>query len=217
MFDMENVSMIFNSLANDLGKYLPITVIAAIALFIIKEIVDFIKKHKAKKNKIKAISHVISEEIKFNHWSLKKLFEAYKTLADLFEKHPKAIYRVKETRFGSVRFECKEEPSEPVWSGQTLPRFVSDQFNHLLPSLAELDFKTAKRLQITYEEIAELEHYRQTLIMFVSGESHEENVFVEMTKHFISDFAQEENDYFKQIEDGYKALIGKPLKEFRLR
>lgn len=214
---MEEYSAIISSLSISLTSYLPITVIVAIALFLLRQITDIFRKHRARRNKIIAISYLLAEETKLNHWALKKLFEAYKQLAYLFEKHQDALYRVRQSRFGNYSFEYKETTSDSVWSGQSLPIFVSNQFNNLLPSLAELDVKLAKKVQELYEVIAELEHYRQTLVLFVTDELHEEEVFKDLTRNFISDFSQEEKDYFSLVEKGYKAMSGNDLEDFRLR
>lgn len=214
---MDQYLIQLQSLVSIFGNLLPISVIAAIILFITKEIFEFFKKIKANKSKVRAISYLLSEEMKLNHWSLKKLFEGCRTLSYLFEKHPKALFRVRQTRFGTDHFEFKEDSSGSAWSGHTLPVFCLNQFNNLLPSLAELNFKLAKKVQDSYEEILELEHYRRTIIIFVNNEMHEEEVFRDMTKHFISDFAKEEKDYFSSLEKGYKALTGNQLKEFKLR
>lgn len=87
----------------------------------------------------------------------------------------------------------------------------------MLPSLAELDIKLANIIEYTYEEIAELEHYRQTLVLFLANEDDEDDVFHDMTKTFIQHFTEEENDYYQSLNKGYMALTGKELTEWRLR
>jgi len=39
----------------------------------------------------------------------------------------------------------------------------------------------------------------------------------DMTKHFLSDLADEKDDYYKILNEGYKALTGKDLKSWKLR
>ncbi|MBT6046609.1 MAG: hypothetical protein HOG49_07290 [Candidatus Scalindua sp.] len=114
-------------------------------------------------------------------------------------------------------FKYKREPDDTIWSGHPIPKFSFDKFNFLLPSLAELNLNIANIVKITYEKIIELEHFRETIILFLADELHEEDVFKEMTKNFIADFTKEETDYFNSLNEAYKTLTGTELKEWRVR
>ncbi|MEN8636777.1 hypothetical protein ABFV74_13805 [Pseudoalteromonas distincta] len=51
---------------------LPITVIFAISLFIIKESLELVRKSRAKKRKLLAFKAVLKEELELNLWTWKK-------------------------------------------------------------------------------------------------------------------------------------------------
>jgi len=214
---MSDPANIFNSLIDSFGRYLPVTVISALLLFLFKEFLEANRRRRSEQNKLKAISFILSEEIKLNYWAFKTLFRTFEELGQLFERYPNAVYNVKETRFREEIYQYKERPEDQVWSGHPLPRFVSDRFNTLLPSLAELDLKLSGFVQDTYQEIAELEHYRQMLVSFLANELHEDETFNDLTKAFIKDFSEEESDYFAKLNKSYRELTGKELKEWRLR
>lgn len=200
----------------NLSDFMPITVMVAVLLFIIRELIDKVKRRRQDKNKKKAISYLIGEEIKINYWSLTSLFRAYEQLSQLFEVAPNAIYRVKTTRFNKDIFEYKEEPEDEIWSGHPIPKFINDKYNLLLPSLAELDIELADKLETTYQNIAELEHFRQTLVLFLANEDYEE-VFHNMVKHFIQNFIEEKDEYFEKLNKVYVDLVGEDLTKWRLR
>lgn len=206
-----------NKVSSNLSDFIPITAIVAIILFIAREIFDFIKKWRQEKNKRKAISFLLAEELKINYWSQISLFRAYKQLAELVGKHPDAVYRVRTTRFDKDIFEYKVEPDDKFWSGHPIPKFINDKYKSLLPSLAELDINCANILEKTYEKVAELEHFRQTVVLFLANEDDEDEVFHEMTKSFIQKFTEEENDFYKALNNGHVALVKEELKEWRLR
>jgi hypothetical protein len=91
-----------------------------------------------------------------------------------------------------------------------LPRFHKEHYHSLLPSLVELDQKLLKTVNETYTELAELDHHRNTVIAFLAGEdlAPSEN----STKHFLSDLAEKERDYYNHLNYAYKSLTGKDLK-----
>ncbi len=206
-----------NKSASILSDFIPITAAIAILLFIAREIFDLIKKRRQENNKRKAISFLLAEELKINYWSHVSLFRAYKQLAELIEQYPDAVYRVRTTRFDKDIFEYKEEPDDEFWSGHPIPKFINDKYKSLLPSLAELDIDCANILEKTYEQVAELEHFRQTLVLFLANEDDEGEVFHEMTKSFFIQKFTEEDDFYKTLNNGHVALVKEELKEWRLR
>tara|TARA_R110001599_G_scaffold305926_4_gene512349 strand:- start:570 stop:794 length:225 start_codon:yes stop_codon:yes gene_type:complete len=59
---------------------IPITVISAISLFVIKEITEVIRKRNASQRKISAIKCLLAEEIEINYWAWKNLVSLAKTV-----------------------------------------------------------------------------------------------------------------------------------------
>ena len=88
-------------------------------------------------------------------------------------------------------------------------------YERLLPTLAELDKSLFEVVRKTYEAIIELNHYRQILTDFLAGENLAP--YRDMTKHFLNDLADEKDDYYKILSEGYKALTGKDLESWKLR
>lgn len=214
---MEQVTAYLNIIHQLLKPLISVGLASAIVLFIAKEVIDAIKSSKGKKNKLDAIKYLLSEEIKLNYWSLKKLFSAYRSLNKIHDGWPDATCRVRQNSFGQYLFETKSTQDSDIWGSDGLPAFTSVRFFELLPQLAELNMPLAQKAQSAYEIIAELEHYRQSFAIMVNNESGNEDFYDDMNVEFVREFATEEQDYFKEIEACYKSLCGKELKEFKLR
>ena len=68
---------LFKNWADDLlnsAQYLPITVTTAIALFVIKEVLDHKRKGRERLRKLNAIKLLLSQELEKNYWALISFF-----------------------------------------------------------------------------------------------------------------------------------------------
>ncbi|HHQ6565617.1 TPA: hypothetical protein ACSTJX_000413 [Serratia fonticola] len=84
-FNFKNYDVFFHAPLNENSSFLPITVIFAIGLFILKEVVEFIKKHKANNRKVFAMKRLFSRECEKNLWTikiLKRVFDCIKKYDD---------------------------------------------------------------------------------------------------------------------------------------
>jgi len=140
----------------------------------------------------------------------------YFIMDDLYKEYKNPQFKIIYSRYNLEHFRYKEDISEDIWSGNTLPRFQTKRFDSLLPGLAEIDIELAKKIESTYEEINELEHYRQLIIEYINDEIEEDQVFRDMTKTFIGDFQEEKTAFFKILEETYRSLTKKDLNDFRL-
>ena len=195
-----------------LSQYLPATVIAAAALFFVKEVLESVRRYKSKNDKTTAISLLLADELQENYWCLQSLEE----LSNIFDNTPNAVYRIHIARNKTEHFRVKENPQDEYESGKAIPPFVTERYNELLPALAELNVKLFENVRAAYEKILELEHYRQTVVSFIAGDLHEHEDFDELTKGFIRHLAKEKGDYFSFMDQAYGALTNEKLKEWKL-
>jgi len=194
---------------------LPVTVVAAILLFILRELFDLFKKRSDKKRNIEAIKLLIADEIEKNHWSLKSLFMALSCLKEDFEENDKAVHYLHIARNGSEHFRAKEAPEDRYSASQSIPNFHTSMYEKLIPDIAALDKKLFIEIHSTYEEINELIHYRDTMVDYLTGEDLAPSN--EIIKIFLSAFADEENDYYEHLNKTYKLLKYKELTVWKLR
>ena len=199
----------------EIGSWLPATVVTAIILFLIKEILELCRKRAERARKKSAIKILLAEELEKNHWTFVSMFRILDSLKEAFEIYPHAVFWLHIARNGSEHFRMKEEPEVEYDSGQPIPKYFTEMYEKLLPSLAELDQSLFEVVRSTYENIVELGHYRETLTDFLDGEALTSEP--DLTKQFLSDFVNEKDDYYAELNNGYKVLTGKELKSWKLR
>lgn len=206
---------LLTALMDLITQYLPITAFVAIVVFFLKEFLEFLRKRRERKRKIGAMKILLSEEIEKNHWAFKQMFSALDSLKETREASPEARFRLLVTRDGHEHFRVRKEQDGAFESGHPIPKFVFSMYEKLLPSLAELDSKLFEATKGAYEELIELAHFRNILVDYLAGgeDMHDR----EATEDFLAGFADEQPEYFKQIEAGYLKLAGKALNTWKLR
>ncbi|NZA28654.1 hypothetical protein H0E84_19955 [Luteimonas sp. SJ-92] len=200
---------------NHLPSILPATVIAAIIIFVTKEVFEFFRRRNERARKLSAIKLLLAEEIEKNHWSHTSMFRVLGTIKELSEDFPEAEYRLHIARNGTEHVRVKREPEDTFESNQWIPKFHDEQYKKLLPTLAELDKELFTLINSTYSELAELTHYRDLLLGFIAGEDAPPGP--DLTRSFLIDFGDEKTDYFAHLNAAYLALAGKKLEGWRLR
>jgi len=198
-----------------IDQFLPITALIAIALFVIKELVEFFKRSRERVRKIAALKILLSEELEKNHWAFKQLFSAMAALNPNNDEYfSSQQFSLHVTREGKEHMRVRRDENEDLESNHPLLKFRFEMYERLLPSLAEVDAKLFHSVKNTYENLIELAHFRQTLTTWLAGES----LFdAEMTRDFLANFVDRKDKYFEKLESGYRALKGEPLKSFKLR
>jgi hypothetical protein len=196
------------------GDYLPITVTAAIVLFVVKELLEIRRRRAERLRKTKAVKLLLSQELEKNHWALISFFRILDILNEAQDDAPRAVFSLHVARNGSEHFRMKEEPEDEDESGKWIPPFSTKLYEELIATLAEYDHPLYEVVNQTYEVIIELMHYRETLTSFLARET---LAPVDLTYRFLAGMAEEKNDYYNALNKAYRALTGNDLKESRLR
>lgn len=196
------------------GKYLPVTVTAAIVLFVVKEVLEIRRKRQERVRKTNAAKLLLSQELEKNHWALVSFFRILTEMKVAETDAPRAVFRLHVARDGSEHFRIKEEPEDESESGFWIATFQTSLYEKHLATLAEYDQALYKVVNETYKEVFELIHYRETLTSFLAGES---NAPADMTRRFLSDMAAEKDDYYNALNKSYRAFTCNDLKAVRLR
>lgn len=191
---------------------LPITAMAAILIFIAKEILDFIKSRKRSKKTKEIIKLLLAYEIELNFWTLKNLFNLlvelnkYKSLDDL----NLSIKRGIETNYSATIVHINNDS----FYGQAIVPFHTERFERMLFHIGELGEKSYDKIQTAYSSLNELNDYRlQTINLFAKDE------WIDLPNHTFDVLKGISNDYDKYYQDlnsAYMCLTGKQLKQHRL-
>jgi hypothetical protein len=202
----------FNILKLNLAELLPITVYAAIILFIIKECWEIVKA-KRKSNKTKrTINILLKYEIELNFWSLKSFFKLVESLNEY-----KSLNEIKLSLSKGIEsnYSVKIKELGGGFSGQSVPPFHFERFNSLLFQIGELGEETYEKIQTAYSTLRELDDYRTQALNLFAG-NYEWLEFPEMTFNFLKGKAKEYDDYYQDLNFAYLCITGGQLKEFRL-
>lgn len=187
------------------SQYLPVTVVAAVSLFIVKEIVEFVKRAGEKKRKLDAIKSLMSEELLVNAAALKFL----RRLCSAINVEDVQGVEYKKTSSGTERVIVRTSDSSSVnyfW------KLRSAVFEKVMADLASLDGELFPVVAEVYAKISEVKHVRESIIDFSE---------LEMPKHLIrglGDYGKDQIDEAVRLtEQAYKKLTGAELTQTKLR
>jgi hypothetical protein len=190
---------------------LPVTVVAAVTLFALKEIIEGIRRYRGDRRKTKALRMLLARECELNHWTIKSIRHIVETIRD--ESEDGAEFEFIFPKSGKVLFRVKHPDSE-YKSGSALAATHREVMDKNLLEVATLDKKLYSALQPAYDAVAELEHVRQSLIYFVDPEDDKDKMHLDgFTDYALSEL----QDVFSKLVVLYKECTGEDLETHRLR
>lgn len=198
-----------------LGVYMdsnlfPITVIAAISLFLIKELVELYRRTMADKRKSSAIKKLLSSEIEKNNWVIKSLRRHLQSVQDRWHESEFVVvssypsgYRIAERRNDGG------SGSAPLFQVSTT---VFDKVVFELPVLDEALFKLAEN---AYESLAEVMHVSNSLVEHINNK--DELPADDLMAEFCEYALEEIDEAYKHLSILYNKCTGEELKSHKLR
>ena len=192
--------------------FLPITVIAAIVIFLSKETLEYIRNRRMKLKKLLVFKRMIAEEVEINTAVLSSLYSALTTICDdtaNIERTP----RILKTPSGGIRIEFEAHPIcfGTGWPLLPLSRTV---FDRLYLELAELDpsfFETTARV---YSAVAEIKHVRDSLIDHIENNNQTPDGFLASFSEWAQGVLEESRGSLATL---YFECTGKTLERGKLR
>lgn len=188
-----------------LSNAFPITVVVAIVLFVVKEIVELIKKTREKSRKVSAYKALIAEELLKNAWSLKALKRLCLELQDSTLRE----IEYKKSASGTERVIVRTAESEHViffWKIHTAA------FEKIMTDLAVSNSKLFRSATEVYSLLAEAKHVRESIIDFSE---------FEMPRHMIGGLGDYGNNTLDEasaaVKSAYKTYTGQELVGHKLR
>lgn len=187
------------------NQLFPVTVMAAIVLFFMREIFDLYKIKSARSRKISAYRILIAEELSKNAWAVMKMNEIFVEIAD--------------ADFQRLTYEKSAAGSEKlsIWTSDgaysvRLWAVHTTIFDKAVIELAALDEKLFLRAKTAYESLAEVKHLRESLINWAEDDCIKS--FIKgLSGHGLSQL--EEAD--KAIKKLYLTCTGIELSSHKLR
>lgn len=200
-----------------ISTYIPITVISAGLLFVIKEAVELIRRIKSERRRISAIKLLVAEEMEQNHWTHKVLKRTIREIDEALRDYPDPCFRLVRTQSGRELFRYRKEPLEDVGmeSGHPLPPVRQQTYDRMVVDVASLDKKLYVQTREAYDAIKEMEHVRSTLVDLL------DRVDLDVPDGFMAGFLEyataELEDIEKKMKTFYSSITGKELVNMRMR
>ena len=192
----------------------PVTVLAAVVLFLLKEAVEYVRRTRADSRKIHALKALLARECELNFWTIKSLRSILINVPKPDDGNPQIVVRV-EKREGGVPVVRITSTDGGVDSIRHIPRAHRELMSKYLLDVATLDKDLFAALEPAYDSVAELEHVRESLIRI------EESAGEIDLDQFLGAFSEYAIDELKDAEEAlarlYKHCTGKPLEKHRLR
>jgi hypothetical protein len=192
---------------------LPVTVVAAILLFIAREIIDLIKRKKSDRRKIYAAKSLIARECELNHWTINSLRNIINTIKE--ERNNSTVYfAILRRNNGELLLRAREEGEDHYKYGSAFPIVHSEQFKRFLYESASID-KNIFNLLLNYQSsISGLSHIREQLIYFIEPEDEADKIWLD---GFLDYAERELSEIFEETEKVYRLCANKDLEDHRLR
>lgn len=193
----------------DAGRFLPITVVAAIVLFVVKEGLEANRRWKANARKRKAVRRLIADEIERNHWTIKQLRDGvFQIERHILEADSRLMIHV--SAIGE-RFFRREEGGKMA-SQFPIGRVHAEALSSNLLALAEIDEAIFEEALKANDALKELDHVLKSMIEHLSNDN--DPGFLEG----LADYAKKEiADCEKTLQGFYKSVTGRALDSHRLR
>ncbi|UTJ49784.1 hypothetical protein NLZ15_22695 (plasmid) [Atlantibacter subterranea] len=160
-----------------LPSLLPITVVAAIALFALKEVLEFIRRRSADRRKSHAFRTLLARECEVNHWAHWRLQETLREIHEDHEKGVKATYTATELPGGDALWRRTDQGGG--YSGGGLPDARTDLISKIMVDVATMDKKLFTPLENAYDSLIEMRHIRASLLRFVSSKDEEDQMHLQ--------------------------------------
>jgi hypothetical protein len=160
-----------------LTPLLPATVIAAVALFILKEVVEFFKRWRADGRKRRALRVLLARECELNCLVQTRLTNALTEIQEDLPMKPRDEYLIERRESGEVIYSQRYEGR--LTAQFALPAIQTDLMSKVMLDVAILDNFLFAHLQDAYDATMSLKHVRQSLIDFLESDKEEDKIHFE--------------------------------------
>lgn len=192
------------------SNFFPITVIAAISLFLIKELVELYRRIMADKRKSSAIKRLLSSEIEKNNWVIKSLRRHLQSVQDGW--HESEFVVVSSYPSG---YRIQEKRNDGGGGGAPLFQVSTTVFDIVVFELPVLDGALFKLAENAYESLAEVKHVSNSLVEHINNkDDHPDHDFMTL---FCEYALEEVDEAYKHLSILYEKCTGEELKSHKLR
>ncbi len=211
--ELSNYNFYFFNSPKDDFSFLPITVIFAIIIFLVKELIEFIKRRGERKRKIFSMKRMFSRECERNLWTITLLREALSVIDSGYKDKKKLRVEFSEYKSDYV-FIYEDSDDNSTRSGHPITETHRELLDGNLMEAAVLDKTLFNKLENACDALAELEHVRDS---FLKIEITSKEIGNNLMEGFVGYGLEELEPIQESLNDLYIYCTGRELKDVRLR
>jgi hypothetical protein len=193
-----------------LTQFLPITVIAAVLLFFVKEVIEAVRRRNANARRKRAFRTLLARECELNHWTYMVLHELLSDIRRDLKAGNRTEYQAREDGSGAKIFKMVKHERNTLSTERPLPPVQTRLMDNVMLEVATIDGSLFTLLEVAFDEVNQMGHVRDSLMSNVTD-----------TKQHLGTFA----DYGLEVLAGVKAALdalyrectGAELKDARVR
>jgi cellobiose phosphorylase len=140
-------------------RFIPLTVVVAVLIFLLRELMEAHRRHNTNRRKLTAIKNQLAAECERNNWAIRWLRTAANDVRAAVSDQ--AEVKIQITAIGTRRLVF---PSEDGDSSSPIPKTYTDILNKYLFEVASLDANLFERMIDAATSLAELDHVLNSLI-----------------------------------------------------
>lgn len=200
----------------EISIFVPIAGFIAVILFVIRELLEDKRKREDRARKLRAAKSLLAHETEKNHYAQSRLFDVIADIDEHMEQSERYDFIALDEFGGHIAYQRHELDDGAIknLTGQPIPQLHSCQLERWLPVVAELDDEFFNSMMEFNNTMAELQHFRTSLIQYLLKQ---ELGGMNLLQGFVK-FAL---NHQQEMEDGvanfYEACTGNKKIEARIR
>ncbi|MEC4720754.1 hypothetical protein RY831_16440 [Noviherbaspirillum sp. CPCC 100848] len=198
----------------ELLPLIPVTVVAAVSLFALRESLEWLRRYRGEERKKQALRILLARECELNYWTIKSIRHIVETIREESAANPQTTFSFIFPKSGKTLFRVKE-PGMEITVGSSLGNIHRDVMSKNLLDVAQLDKRLFEVLQPAYDAVSDLENVRSDLLYYVTSEDDQE---ADLLMEFVENFAISELERIHAVFNAlYLECCGNALTKSRIR
>lgn len=193
---------------------LPVTVLAAVLLFVAKEVMEAIRRYRSDARTKAALRALLGYECERNNWAVRRLRQIFETIQSEQAENEATEFSLQTSKNGLLSFKFRHPQGERGGS-LGFPDTQRDFMSKQLLLAATLDKDLYTKLLDSFDAVGELEHLRLSLIHYL--EPDDDEMQEDALAHFVEYALRNLDAAYAKLDGLYALCTGKKLEAIRLR
>lgn len=185
---------------------IPLAVISAIFLFVLREVIEGIRRYKSNTLKLDAIRALLAAECERNNFSILRMVTAIESMSTALEQS----YEIVIDRPFTPRETLRIMKPDGLFFGIPIPKIHIAILERHLFETASLSAGLFQRMRAAQDALSELQHVRDGIVTYPTEEA-------DFLDGFLSFAAEEIEEHIEAVRDLYFFIECEPLTKTRIR